>query len=471
MNLFPRRIAVARKALGLGLVFAPALLRVLPPALGLLAFAVPRVAHAAPAVTIYTRDLAFVRDPVTLRLDAARDTLLLPGVPERIDFTSIRLVPEGAARVLRLAYRYDVASGDGVLERAKGSQVRVVMREVKVIEGTLLAVDGTWLTVREDNGSIHTLSRTAVEDVRIAGLPRLAIRPSLEAVIDGGKPGTLDTELSYLTGGLSWSAEHTLVRNGEQKGTWSANVTVENSSGRDFVDARLKLVAGEPNRVLYAPPMPMARAGMVDMAMAAEKQADLSEQSFSEYHLYTLDRPATLRDRESQRLTMIEPRSVTTTPRYLYRGGDPRGVRTQLELQNTSAAGLGVPLAGGRVRLYDTDPSGDLQFVGESAIKHTPEGEKVTLDVGAAFDLAAERREMYNKRISDREREYAVEIKLRNRKKAAVTIVVEEGVGGDVDITQPSHPFTRKDANTLQFNVPVAPGKEVVLTYTARVRY
>jgi hypothetical protein len=244
---------------------------------------------------------------------------------------------------------------------------------------------------------------------------------------------------------------------------------VENTSGRDFADAKLKLVAGEPNR-LTAPPMPVPRGVMMEMSMA-EKQADLSEQTFSEYHLYTLDRPATLRDRESQRLAMIESRAVTTAPRYLYRGGDPRGVRTQLEIQNTQAAGLGLPLAGGRVRIYDTDPDGDVQFIGESAIRHTPEGEKLTLDVGAAFDLAAERRELYNKRISDREREYAVEIKLRNRKKTAVTIVVEESVGGDVDISQPSHPFTRKDANTIQFTVPVAAGKEVEVTYTARVRY
>ena len=166
---------------------------------------------------------------------------------------------------------------------------------------------------------------------------------------------------------------------------------------------------------------------------------------------------------------MLDPRAVSFTPRYLYRGGDRRGVRAQLEAENTSAIGLGVPLPAGRVRVYEPDPAGDLQFIGESQIQHTAEGEKLILEVGTAFDLAAERREVSNKRISDREREYAVEIKLRNRKKTSVSIVVE--VAGDVDVIQKSHPFTRKDANTLQFTIPVAPGKEVVLSYTVRVRY
>lgn len=461
--------AVKRTA-GLAMVFAPALLRIVPPALALLAFAAPRITQAGPAVTVYTSDLGFVRESRTLTLGSSRDTVRLLDVSERLDFSSVRLVPEGDARVRRLAYRYDVASGDGVLERARGGRARVSMRDNRTVEGTLIAVDGAWLTLREDDGSIHTLARTSVDDVRLVGVRALATRPSLEAVIESAKRGKLEAELSYLTGGLSWSAEHTLVRVSEGRGVWSAGVTIDNNTGRDYVDAAVKLVAGEPSRV-GAPPMPMVGRQMMEMSMAKAQSADMSEETFSEYHLYTLDRPATLHDKESQRLAMIEPRAVTTAPRYLYRGGDSRGVRAQIEVTNNQASGLGVPLPGGRVRIYDTDPDGALQFIGESTIKHTPEGEKVTLEVGSAFDLAAERRELYNKRISDREREYAVEVKLRNRKKTAVTILVEEGVGGDVDITQPSHPFTRKDANTIQFSIAVPAGKEVAVTYTARVRY
>ena len=436
----------------------------------LLAASIPAAAAAGPAVTAYTRDLGFVREWRTLEISALSDTVLLGGVPERLDFSSVRLSPEGAARVARLAYRYDVANGDGLLEKARGSRVRVTLRGDRSIEGTLLGADGAWLLVREEDGSLHTLARGSADDVRLLGFPRASLRPSLEAVVVARSKGRLRAELSYLTGGLSWSAEHTVVRKGESVALWSSSVTVDNSTGMDFVDADLKLVAGEPSREGPAPmPVPMGR--VFEMSAQADKSADLNEQAFAEYHLYTLEHAATLRDRESQRLTMLEPREAKLRPRYPFRGSDPRGVRVQLEGENSAASGLGVPLPAGRVRFYEADPSGALQFTGETRIGHTAENEKLTLDVGIAFDLAAERREVQSRRISDREREYAVEISLRNRKPKDVSIVVEENVPGDYEITQKTHDFTRKDANTIQFVVPVGAGKEVKVGYTVRARF
>jgi len=425
-------------------------------------------ASAGTALTVYTQDLGFVRETRALDMGGARDTLRIPEVGERLDFSSVRLVPAGGAKVSRLAYRFDAATGDGVIDRARGSRVRVSSRGDRVVEGTLVASDGTWLVVRTDDGTVSTLSRQAVEEVRLAKPPQdMLLRPTLEAVIEDGKKGRVDAELSYLTGGLSWSAEHTLVRSGETGATWSAAVTVDNSSGREYRDATLKLVAGEPRRDAGSPRPAMMRA---DGMMMSEAKAVMSEEPFADYHLYTLDHPVSLRDRESQAFTMLAPRTIKVTPRYLYRGNQ-RGVTSQLVVENTSAAGLGVPLPGGRVRVYEADESGALQFTGEARIGHTAEGEKMTLDVGTAFDLAAERREVYNKRLSDREREVQVEIKLRDRKKTGVTIVVEEQVAGDHDVVSSSSPATHKDANTLQFTLPVAAGKETVLTYTVRVRY
>jgi len=438
-------------------------------AFGAILGADPAVA-AGPKVTLYTRDLGFVRETRTLDIGGARDTVRIEDVPARLDFSSCRLVPAGETRVTRLAWRYDVASGDALIEHALGRRVRVTSRGDRATEGTLVSADGSWLVVRADDGALNTVSRVALETVRLANPPGgMALRPALEAVLEGGKRGRIQADLSYLTGGLSWNAEHVCVRRGEASATWSAGVTVRNETGRDFVDAALKLVAGEPRRE-QPMPMPVAEGRMMTMKMADAGGEALSEQAFAEYHLYTLERPATLRDRESQRLTMIEPRSIKLEPRYLYRGGGP-GVSTQLVVMNDAASGLGVPLPGGRVRFYEADAAGDLQFTGETGITHTAEGEKLTLDVGQAFDLVAERRELRQRRISDREREYAVEIKLRNRKKSEVTIVVEEGVAGDWEVLQKTHEFTRKDANTLEFKIPVAAGKETILGYTARVRY
>jgi hypothetical protein len=191
---------------------------------------------------------------------------------------------------------------------------------------------------------------------------------------------------------------------------------------------------------------------------------------FSEYHLYSLDPPATLRDRESQQLTMYASRSVSARPHYLYRGGVP-GVLAQLKIENTKTDGLGVPLPGGRVRVFEHDASGALQFTGESRLRHTPVDEEFTVSVGTAFDLVAERRIVFDRRPSNRERDIQIEIKLRNRKKTAVTIRIEEPMGGAFEIKTSSHPFERKDARTARADIQVPAGKEVVVTYEATIRY
>jgi hypothetical protein len=138
---------------------------------------------------------------------------------------------------------------------------------------------------------------------------------------------------------------------------------------------------------------------------------------------------------------------------------------------NSARDGVGAPIPGGRVRCYAQDSDKDLQLMGETTVKHTAVDEKFTLDLGYAFDLAAERRAVSERRVSDREREFSVEIKLRNRKTVDAVISVEEPAGGDVEVLKSSLPASREEANLIKFSVPVPAGKEVVLTYTARQRW
>ena len=442
--------------------FAPAL------ALGLLAWA--SACPAGPSVTIYNHDLGFVRESRVLDLRSAADTVRLEDISSRLDFTSVRLAP-ASGRVARLAYRWDLASGDGLIDRAVGQRVRVITRGDRSTPGVLLAADANWLVVRADDGSLSSLARAAVEAVQLAQPPRqLSVKPAIEAVIEGAR-GKVNAELSYLTGGLSWTAEHTLVRTGENKAVGSAIVQVENSTGRDYADATLKLIAGEPSRT--APPMPKSEP-MVMRTMAADVAGGgqaLAEESFADYHIYALHGPATLRDRETQSLVLIDPHPVAVAPRYEFRAGDARGVLSRLEIVNSEKAGPGVPLPAGRVRCFQADEGGVLQLTGETQVAHTPVDEKFLLDLGYAFDLAAERKNMAERRPSDREREYDVEVRLRNRKTVPVTIRVQEPVGGDTQLLRQSHPSIRKDANTLEFAIDVPAGKEIVVTYTARQRW
>jgi hypothetical protein len=429
-------------------------------------------AHAGPSLTLYTSDLGLVKETRSLEFRGGRDTLRLEGVSNRLDASALRVVPS-SGRLARLAYRWDVATGDGLLEHAIGARVRVVSKNERISEGTLLSADGSWLVVRADDGALSTLSREAMQEVRLAKPEAgLSLKPAIEAVVEGSKKGSGTAELQYLTGGLSWAAEHTLVRTGETSAQWSAVVRVENTTGRSYEDARVKLIAGDIART-YAPVAPremMMKVSNMSSEMGAAGAAP-AEQSFSDYHLYTLPGTATLRDRESQTLVLLEPKTVTVKPLYTYRGGNASGVQAQLEMVNSAKDGVGAPVPAGRVRCYAPDSDKDLQLTGETQVRHTAVDEKLKLDMGYAFDLAAERHLTAEHRVSDREREFSVEIKLRNRKSVDATIGVEEPASGDLEVVKSSLPASRADANLIKFTVPVPAGKEVVLTYTARQRW
>lgn len=442
--------------------------RLLPFAIALAA--TPTLALAGPSLTLYTSDLGLVKETRSLEFRGARDTLRLEGVSSRLDPSALRVVPS-SGRLARLAYRWDVATGEGLIEHAIGARVRVVSKNDRVSEGTLLSADGGWLVVRGDDGALAMLARDAMQEVRLARPDAgLSQKPAIEAVVEGAKRGSGTAELQYLTGGLSWSAEHTLVRTGETSAQWSAVVRVENTTGRAYEDARVKLIAGDVSRVNRSVPRPEMDM-MMKVSSAAMAGAAPAEESFSDYHLYTLPGTVTLRDRESQTLVLLEPKPVAVTPRYTYRGGNPSVVAAQLEILNSAKDGVGAPIPAGRVRCYAPDSDKDLQLTGETNVRHTAVDEKLTLELGYAFDLAAERHVSAEHRTSDREREFTVEIKLRNRKAVDATIGVEEPASGDTEVLRSSLPASRAEANLIKFTVPVPAGKEVVLTYTARQRW
>jgi hypothetical protein len=331
---------------------------------------IPAAALAGPSLTLYTSDLGLVKESRTLDFRGTRDTLRLEGVSNRLDASSLRFVPS-SGKLARLAYRYDVATGDGLLERAIGSRVRVVSRNnERVTEGTLLSTDGSWLVVRGDDGALSSLYREAMQEIRLAKPDAgFSLKPAIEAVVDGTKRGSGSAELQYLTGGLSWSAEHTLVRTGETTAQWSAVVRVENTTGRDYRDASVKLIAGEVSRA--GAPMPMAEAprAMKASAFMATDGAAPSEQAFSDFHLYTLPGVVTLRDRESQTLVLLEPKTVAVKPLYVYRGGNASGVQWKLEMVNSAKDGTGAPIPAGRVRCYARmrqGPAADRRDHGEA---------------------------------------------------------------------------------------------------------
>ena len=259
-------------------------------------------------------------------------------------------------------------------------------------------------------------------------------------------------------------------------------VTLVNNSGTAFHNAKLQLVAGDLNRL---PQRDQYRAmEMVANAPAAKAAGGFVQENFSEYHLYSLGRRTSVEDKETKQISLLEGSGIPVQKLFVVNGqnfyyrnaqnpGSPLkdAVQVFYKFKNEEKAGLGIPLPGGNLRVYQKDSKGGLLFIGEDHIDHTPKDEFVTVKIGNAFDVVAERKQTDFKKIASNVYEMEFEITLRNHKDIPVNVEVNEPIGGDWEILNSTYPAKKTEAFAAQFNVPVKPNGESVLKYRIRVHW
>jgi hypothetical protein len=443
---------------------------------------------------------ALVRLDRELAIPRGRGTIQFQDVAALIDPTTVKFLsltdPEGT-KVLEQNFQFDLVSQDKLLSRYIDRNVSVEQPSgdgVKLVEGTLVSSnDG--LVIRGTDGQIHALRQW--NSVRFGELPGgLITRPTLEWDVVSGKGGTQQARVSYQTGGITWWADYNLIftpgadaNSGfVDVGAW---VSLLNQSGVRYQDAKLKLIAGDVNRIQAVPPQVMVTSSRAKQAMEAA-DAGFEEKAFFEYHLYTLGRPATLPNNSTRQIELFDAATrVPAKKQLVYYGADFGGyygapivdrdfapasnqkVDVWLTFRNDKASGMGMPLPAGRIRVSQQDKDdGSLEFVGEDAIDHTAKDEDVRVKLGTAFDVVGERRQTdFKANTAAKVVEEAFEIKVRNHKDEPVEVVVRENLyrWSQWDLVDQSVPSQKKDARTVEFPVRVAADGEATVTY--RVRY
>ena len=477
-------------------------LKSITPALLALASFAALDATAQPALTIYNQNFAVVRDSVPLDLKSGVNEVRFSGATAQLEPDSVILrdpLGKRALQILEQNYRNDPVSEAMLLSLNEGKTIdfqtlrtkdNTTVRELipgRIIRSGYIPGGGAEQPIIEVGGTLQfTLPGQPI-------FPSLGddtiLKPTLNWQLRADKPGKLDAEVSYVTSGFTWSADYNLVA--PEKGDtvdiigW---ITMNNSSGKTFENAKIKLMAGDVNKIQTKNYPSAPRASMRMMAVADAMEATVSEKSFDEFHLYTVARPTTLRDRETKQVEFVRAESVKAPSIYVYdgaeagyrfyggRNNDPgygtqsnKKVWVMREFVNAETNRLGVALPKGKLRFYRRGDDGQLEFTGENEIDHTPRNETIRVKTGNSFDLVGERKPTdFKTDRSDKWMTETFEIKLRNRKKEAVEIRVVEHLyrWNNWKLTAKSDEFKKTDAQTIEFRVSVKPDEEKTITYT-----
>lgn len=443
------------------------------------------------AVTIYNENLALVKDTRRIVLDSGPNRLALREVSARMrpETALLRsLSNPGALTLLEQNFDFDLLTPAKLLEKYVGRQVRIVRTHpttgAESIEtATVLAANGGVVLKIGDRIETGLPGRIVYDQVP----PNLRDRPTLVTELNSSRNGTQTVELSYLSGGLAWKADYVAELNANDNALdLNGWVTLTNTSGTAYPNARLQLVAGDVNRVHDEMRLAAKSVGM--MRAEAPAARNMAEESLFEYHLYTLQRPTTIADNQTKQVALLGATSVPVVKElvlqgngYYYRSsigniGQKMKVGVFVQFENREAAHLGLPMPKGVVRVYKKDGAGNAQFIGEDAIDHTPKNESVRLKLGDTFDVTANKKQTdFKRRDAPHPWNYtfetAYEIVLNNAKKEAVNVVVREPVPGDWQMLEETHKHTKMAAGTAQWKISVPAEGSTTLKYRVLVRY
>jgi hypothetical protein len=442
------------------------------------------------AVTVYNSNIALVRDVRQIHLPSGMFPLHFEDVAASINPATVHfrsLVDASKLNVIEQNYEFDLLDPQKLLQKYVGKEVTLVRAEreggsTKWVEtkATLLANNGgpVWKIGNE------IVTGMAVDSYRFPDLPKnLYSRPTLVWMLENRGAESQRVEASYLTNNMNWSADYVLtVGRDEKSADLDGWVTLVNNSGVTYSNAKLQLVAGKLNRV--SPGIGVGVGGGAAVMKADAAAPQFGQEAFSEYHLYTLSRRTSIQNNESKQISLLTGSGVPVEKYLLVEGQqywfrNPTGIGNAIKqpvkvlyrFKNDEKSSLGMPLPAGTVRVYQADSKGGIQFVGEDHIEHTPKDETVKVHIGEAFDVVCERQEMDLKKIATNVIELEYQITLRNHKDSAVTVEVREPIGGDWEVLNSNFKWTKLDATTLGFSIPVEKDGTATLDYRVRVKW
>ncbi len=435
-------------------------------------------------ITIYNDGEALVRDVRRVALSHGTQRVAFREVAATIrpETASLKSVSGSGFDLLEQNFDFDLLTPTALLHKYVGRSVTVIRTNSATgaessEQATVLATNDGVVLRYPDRIETGVAGRLAFPDVPA----NLRDRPTLSVLLDVAHAGDQQVELMYLANQVGWKADYIANLNPEgNRMTLNGWVTLTNQSGTAYQDARLQLVAGTLNRV--AP----ERQRMVYERAAGKTvaAADMSEEKLGDYHLYTLPRATTIENNQTKQVALLSAAGVPVHREYVlqnsevdywYRGRHPeirKGLKPSVYLRFENKGGeLGIPLPAGVVRAYMPDSSGGSQLIGEDSIAHTAKGEQVSLRLGEAFDLTADRVQTDYRVLSERSSQSSYRIELRNADSKAVTVTVREPLHGDWNIVSETQPHEKESAGSAVWKFQLPAEGKAVLEYTAVIRW
>ena len=428
-------------------------------------------------VTIYNQGRALIKDTRKVNLNEGKNEIAFEDVSAQIMPQTALLEGDGVA-TLEQNFNFDVLSEQSLLEKSVGSVVNV--EYVNPATGTVSQEKATLLSYTHGRPVLKIGSKIEssypgriIFDQVPAGL---FAKPTLTMQVVSQKAKESLLSLNYLTTGISWKADYVALMSADET-TLSLDgwVTLTNTSGVDYKNASLDLVAGAVNVVHHE--NVRAKGVMLNSAAVYEGSDSMPMvESLSDFYIYHIPFKTDILAQQTKQVALLSADKIGVQKTYTFRltdiwydgyqMGEQKDLKPNISFtfNNEKQNGLGIALPKGVVRVYKADQKANALFIGEDSIEHTAPLQTVSLKTGKAFDLTADFKCLEFKRDKD-QRTASFEVVVKNGSKEEKTVQLVQNLPQSVKFLTQSVLAEKKTAQQYMWQLKVPPMGRQTLTY------
>ncbi len=382
------------------------------------------ILHATEQVVVYNDNLALIKDEITLEnVKKGKGYYTYDDITSQIKPESVVLIPKSAdISVLEQNFEYDLGNTETILQKYMGKEINIETVNGNKFDGELQFNDTRTIGLKSADGSISLISIKDIQNIQLVKMPEnFYLKPTLRWEIDSKKKLNLNADLSYLTGGLNWEAIYNMVWNDENL-TFHSWINMDNHSGKSFDNIKLKLIAGNINRIRSKF---KRKRRSYDLSVAGIASAPTTQQAFHDFHMYTVSHPVSINDKQTKQIRLYDTKIAKADRLYKYNTFNDE-VEGYIKFRNNEESGMGIPLPAGKVMVYRADQTdNEMALIGESLLNHTSKKEVVEIKTGTAFDIKGETVVVEQRNHGKGKYTRKIEITLKNRsdKKARIRVI------------------------------------------------
>lgn len=410
------------------------------------------------SVTIYNDYFGLVKEERQVLSNAPCEEIQYLDVAKKIETNSIMI---SGIHVLELNYDFDLVSKDKLLEKCLDETIYIYDKKTKEkLPLRLLSVNDGIIGERIDTKEIII---NPEGELVLPSLPSgLIAKPALLWKVPKA-PLNQKINVSYLTKGISWTVNYVLNLK-DKDFELTGWVAINNQSGATYENAELKLIAGDVNRIKEITALYDNNRIYNDEMVVYSSAPSLEEKSFADQHIYTMNRPVTIKDEQEKQISFLtigggSYRRIYEVNRYSTKP------EIKIEIDNNKENNLEIPLPKGVVKVYQADSDDLLEFIGEDEIPHTSKKQPLILALGKAFDIVCE--SMERNRYEEENLEFVeYHYYLNNQKEETVTIKVDHSIHDrGWEMVETSHDYEKITSKNVLFNVEVKPDEVAAVCF------